>query len=146
MEQSGASKTYPVQANALKHGGYVVINGFPCKIVDISKSKTGKHGHAKVHIVGIDIFTGKKYEDVLPASHNVDVPIITRVEYQLLDLSEDYYVTLLAENGDQKSDIKLSEEDPLLVQIQDLQAQDKTVMCTVLSALEKEAIVSVKGI
>lgn len=160
MEQSGASKTYPVQANALKHGGYVVINGFPCKIIDISKSKTGKHGHAKVHIVGVDIFTGKKYEDVLPASHNVDVPIITREEYQLIDVNannqglaggrpyvdqDDYYLTLLSEKGEQKTDLKLSGEDPLLTQIQDLQADDKIVMCTVLSALDKEAVVAVKG-
>ena len=32
----------------------------PCKIIDITTSKTGKHGHAKANITGIDIFTGKK--------------------------------------------------------------------------------------
>ena len=31
----------------------------PCKIVEMSTSKTGKHGHAKVHMVALDIFTGK---------------------------------------------------------------------------------------
>lgn len=35
----------------------------PCKIVEYSISKTGKHGHAKASIVGIDIFDGRKYED-----------------------------------------------------------------------------------
>ena len=30
----------------------------PCKIVEMSTSKTGKHGHAKVHLVALDIFTG----------------------------------------------------------------------------------------
>jgi translation initiation factor 5A len=33
----------------------VVMKGRPCKIVDMSTSKTGKHGHAKVHLVGIDV-------------------------------------------------------------------------------------------
>ena len=32
-----------------------VTQGSPCKIVDMSTSKTGKHGHAKVHLVGIDV-------------------------------------------------------------------------------------------
>ena len=33
-----------------------MIKGHACKIVDMSTSKTGKHGHAKVHMVALDIF------------------------------------------------------------------------------------------
>ena len=46
---SGASNTFPQQCSALRKGGHVLIKGRPCKIVEMSTSKTGKHGHAKVH-------------------------------------------------------------------------------------------------
>ena len=53
---SGASLTYPKQCSALRKNEFVMIKGKACKIVDMSTSKTGKHGHAKVHMVALDIF------------------------------------------------------------------------------------------
>lgn len=53
---SGASLTYPKQCSALRKSEFVMIKGKACKIVDMSTSKTGKHGHAKVHMVALDIF------------------------------------------------------------------------------------------
>ncbi|CAN6232483.1 unnamed protein product [Urochloa humidicola] len=47
--------------------------GGPHQVVEVSTFKTGKHGHAKCHFVGIDIFNGKKLEDIVPSSHYCDV-------------------------------------------------------------------------
>lgn len=81
---AGASLTFPMQCSSLRKNGHIVIKGRPCKIVDMSTSKTGKHGHAKVNIVALDIFTGRKYEDLSPSTHNMDVPNVSRKEYQLV--------------------------------------------------------------
>merc|ERR1719225_769705 len=103
---AGAALVYPLQAGELRKGSHVMIKGHPCKVAEVSTSKTGKHGHAKAHIVALDIFTGKKYEDLCPTSHNVEVPFVNRTEYQLLDITDDR-VSLLLENGDTKEDLNL---------------------------------------
>merc|ERR1712217_596489 len=106
---SGASHTYPQQAGEIRKGSYLMIKGFPCKCVDVSTSKTGKHGHAKAHIVALDIFTEKKYEDLCPTSHNLEVPFVKRTEYQVLSVNDDDSVSLLMpdESGETKDDLNL---------------------------------------
>ena len=51
---------YPAQASSIRKGGYILIRDRPCKVIEMSTSKTGKHGHAKINFTGIDIFTEKK--------------------------------------------------------------------------------------
>lgn len=93
------SDTFPVQCSALRKGGFVVIKGRPCKIVDMSTSKTGKHGHAKVNLIALDIFTGKKFEDMCPSTHNMNVPNVSRTELQLLNI-EDGFLSVLLDSGE----------------------------------------------
>mmetsp|Transcript_20679 Transcript_20679/g.31117 ORF Transcript_20679/g.31117 Transcript_20679/m.31117 type:complete len:171 (+) Transcript_20679:67-579(+) len=153
--ESGASLTYPMQAGEIRKGSHLMIKGHPCKCAEVSTSKTGKHGHAKAHIVAIDIFTGKKYEDLCPCSHNLDVPFVKRTEYQLLDANpDDGSVSLLLESGDTKDDLNLpcfvktgepTEEDTK-VQKELLDAFDagKTTLVAVLAACGEEKIVGIK--
>ena len=35
-------------------------------------------------MIAIDIFTGKKLEELCPSTHNMDVPVVKRNEYQLV--------------------------------------------------------------
>ncbi|CAL9170503.1 unnamed protein product [Musa hybrid cultivar] len=86
-------------------------------VVEVSTSKTGKHGHAKCHFVAIDVFNAKKLEDIVPSSHNCDVPHVNRTDYQLIDISEDGFVSLLMENGNTKDDLRLPTDETLLAQI-----------------------------
>ncbi|CAN8067783.1 unnamed protein product [Agarophyton chilense] len=144
---SGASNTIPVQAGALKKGAHVVIKGFACKIVEYSTSKTGKHGHAKANIVGVDIFSGRKYEDISPSSHNMMSPIVTRKDYQLLDIDEEGFVTLMDDKNETRSDLRLdSTVDEIHKKVQEDFDAGKDLFLTVLSALGKEKIIAVKEV
>ena len=108
---SGASLVIPVKAGDLRKGGYAMLKGFPCKITEISTSKTGKHGHAKSNITGLDIFTGKKYVDLSPTSHTMYVPVIKNTEWELCDIDDENYCSLIDENGTMKEDLKLPDEN-----------------------------------
>jgi len=139
---AGASTTFPMQCSALRKNGHVVMKGRPCKIVDMSTSKTGKHGHAKVHLVGIDIFTGKKLEDISPSTHNMDVPNVTRNEYMLVNI-DDGFLNLMTQDGTEKNDVRLPEGD-VGVQIQNDFDAGKDLLVTIVSAMNEEAAISVK--
>ncbi|MEB3760064.1 MAG: translation initiation factor IF-5A [Desulfurococcales archaeon] len=68
----------------LKKGSYIVIDGEPCRIVEITRAKTGKHGSAKAHVVAISVFTGQKKTLVAPVDTRVQVPIIEKRLGQIL--------------------------------------------------------------
>jgi len=68
----------PVDVGSLRVGGYMIIDNEPCHIVDITKSKPGKHGSAKARIVAIGVFDGVKRSFVKPVDLNAEVPIIDK--------------------------------------------------------------------
>ncbi|KAL9932445.1 hypothetical protein V8E36_008562 [Tilletia maclaganii] len=139
---AGASLTFPMQCSALRKNGHVVIKGRPCKIVDMSTSKTGKHGHAKVHLVAIDIFTGKKLEDISPSTHNMDVPNVSRNEYQLVNI-DDGFLNLMTGDGGSKDDVKVPEGE-IGDNIQKDFDDGKDLLVTIISAMGEEQAISFK--
>merc|ERR1739841_28011 len=136
---AGASHTYPQQAGEIRKGSYLMIKGHPCKCAEVSTSKTGKHGHAKAHIVALDIFTGKKYEDLCPTSHNVSVPFVKREEYTLMDIGGDGTVSLLDADGNSKEDLNL----PTIVKVGEATDADKKVTDQMKGDLEAGKAVTV---
>ncbi len=77
----------PVDVGSLKIGGYVIIDGEPCKIVEYEKSKPGKHGAAKARIVGISAFTGQKKNLISPVDARAEVPMIDKKSGQILSIA-----------------------------------------------------------
>ncbi|KAF3903157.1 hypothetical protein ABW21_db0207846 [Orbilia brochopaga] len=128
----------------------------------MSTSKTGKHGHAKVHLVAIDIFNGKKLEDLcpstvcqaklkclkvslltcLPQQHNMDVPNVRRTEFQLVNI-DDGFLNLIDPDGNSKDDVKVPEGSVGEALQSDFDA-GKDLNVTILAAMGEEAAIAYK--
>ncbi|RJS75455.1 translation initiation factor IF-5A [Candidatus Bathyarchaeota archaeon] len=74
----------PVDVGSLKTGSYVIVDDEPCRIVDLTKSKPGKHGAAKARVVTIGVFDGVKRSFVKPVDAKVDVPLIEKKTGQVI--------------------------------------------------------------
>ena len=77
----------PVGVGSLRKGGYIIVDDEPCRIVDITKSKPGKHGSAKARVVAIGVFDGVKRSFVKPVDANAEVPMIEKKSGQVFAVS-----------------------------------------------------------
>jgi translation initiation factor 5A len=104
-----------VQMRELKVGRYVVIDGEPCKIVEIETSAPGKHGAAKMRVVAIGIFDNQKRTLLKSSDAEVEIPILNKVNAQVVSVQENtaqvmdltnYQIYEVAIPEDQKENIK----------------------------------------
>ncbi|KAJ1467665.1 eukaryotic translation initiation factor 5A-1/2 [Baffinella frigidus] len=141
---SGAANCTPLAAGDARKGGFILIKGKPCKIIDCSKAKVGKHGAAKCHFIGVDIFTGKKLESICPASASLSEPIVTRIEYQLCDVTDDGFLSLMAKDNSMRDDLKLPDDETLSKKIRTAYDAGDELMLTVLGAVGTEQTIEMK--
>ena len=76
------------EVRELKENKYILLDDEPCKIVEITTSKPGKHGEAKARIVAIGVFDNTKRSVVYPTKHKIKVPIIEKKTAQILSITQ----------------------------------------------------------
>lgn len=145
---AGSAGIEKVSAGSLKKGDLVMIKDHPCKVVSFSTAKTGKHGSAKAMVSGIDIFTSNKHECTFSTGDTVDAPIMKRTEYNLINIDDEDFATLLLDSGETKEDLKVPNDEWL----KDVTERIRTIfndgkkecMVTVIGAMGQEKIIAVR--
>lgn len=104
---TGETKT--VSVSTLSKGSYILIEGVPCRVLDIQISKTGKHGHSKARLTAIGLIDEKKRVAVMPGHENVEVPIVEKKVAQVLSITGDRVNVMDAESFE-TFDLQVPEE------------------------------------
>jgi translation initiation factor 5A len=73
----------------MKVGSYIMIDGEPCRVIDVAFSKPGKHGAAKGRIEAIGIFDEKRRTLIKPADATISIPIIEKKNAQVVSVTGD---------------------------------------------------------
>jgi translation initiation factor 5A len=71
----------------LKEGSFILIEGTPCKVVDVTKSKPGKHGSAKIRLEAQGLVDDKRRSIVMRADERVEIPIIDKRNAQVVSIT-----------------------------------------------------------
>jgi len=121
----------PIEAGNAKKNMHLLLNGKTCKIVDLSGSKTGKHGHLKVAITGIDIFSGNKIMQIYPGHFSLYEVEVQKKECQLVNVSGEDIEVLNEDN-----EIEFFNKSEMLEQLQKEFSTGKEVTVSILTGVE----------
>jgi len=153
---AGAAAVQSVEAGQIRANGYIMIKGKPCKVKSVSVSKTGKHGHAKCKFAATDIFTGATCEELCPSTHTIDVPFVTKKDWQIQGVQDETYVLLMDDDGEMREDLQLPDQtyktdddakmSKLIKEYCEMVDEGASIdiFCTVVSAVGQEKICDVR--
>jgi translation initiation factor 5A len=120
----------------VRKNGHLIIEGRPCKIVEISSDEE------EVHFIGIDIFTGKKLEVSINLDQNVDIPNVYRTEYQFSYI-DDELLHLIKPDGSEKNDVPVPEGE-VGYRIREYEENGTDALITILSSMGEELAIAIK--
>ena len=126
---------------SLKKGSVAMLKLRPCKVLEISTSKVGKHGSAKAIVKGCDLITDKILVISSTTTSPVWLPTVERKTYNLIDL-QDNYASLQDEIGN-LFDYKINLEDENGKFILENRSDDNLII-TLLFVIGEHRVVDVR--
>jgi len=100
-------------------------------------------------VVGLDLFTSKKYDEIFTSTEQLSVPNMERTEWELIDVGEDECLKLLKSDGSKmKEDIHLSDlKEEVVQRLEQLKSgidtEEECVVVTILRWMNQELVVAV---
>jgi len=77
-----------INATEARVGTNIIYEGQPFTVKKMDISKTGKHGHAKVRVEAVNMFTDSKKVFVIPGHDRFEVPMVLKKKGQILSVGE----------------------------------------------------------
>ena len=105
----------------LKSGQYIMVDDEPCIIKSTERSKSGKHGHAKVRVVCVGMFDNNKRSLTIPSGHMTEVPEIFKGNAQI-NFIEDALINIMDLESYESMDVGWPKDEELVKKFKDLQA------------------------
>jgi translation initiation factor 5A len=107
------------EVQKLKSGQYMMVEEEPCIIKSTERSKSGKHGHAKVRVVCVGVFDNNKRSLTIPSGHMVDIPEIIKGNAQI-NFIEDNLINIMDLESYASLDVKWPTETELVEKLKEL--------------------------
>ena len=110
----------------LKTGQYIMVDEEPCIIKATERSKSGKHGHAKVRVVCVGLFDDNKRSLTIPSGHMVEIPEIIKGNAQI-NFIEDASINIMDLESYESIDVDWPKEEELSKKLKELQANPDNI-------------------
>ena len=98
-----------------------MVESEPCVIKSTERSKSGKHGHAKVRVVCVGLFDNNKRSLTIPSGHMVEIPEILKGIAQI-NFIEDNSINIMDIESYESIDVEWPKEEDIIKKLKELQA------------------------
>jgi len=113
----------------LKAGQYIMVEEEPCIIKSTERSKSGKHGHAKVRVVCVGMFDNNKRSLTIPSGHVVDTPEILKGNAQI-NFIEENSINIMDLESYESIEVDWPQEQDMIKKLKDLQKDPDKISTT----------------
>jgi translation initiation factor 5A len=106
-----------------------MVDEEPCIIKSTERSKSGKHGHAKVRVVCVGMFDKNKRSLTIPSGHMVEVPEIIKGNAQI-NFIEDASINIMNLESYESFDVDWPQDNALKSKLKEIQMDPSKISTT----------------